>query len=124
MFKKLKNFFSSVKEKLTESSTSIRQTVSAVLGDKIEIDEDSYEKITDALILSDISIPTSEKLIKKIKKRLQNEKFDCDPTEEFFLRLINEEVIKILNLRAPELVLKDELNVILFSGVNLSLIHI
>ena len=60
MFKKLKNFFSSVKEKLTESSASIKQTVSVVLEGKIEIDEDSYEKITDALILSDISITTSE----------------------------------------------------------------
>ena len=118
MFKKIKNFFSSVKEKLTESSASIKQTVSVVLGGKIEIDEDSYEKITDALILSDISITTSEKLIKKIKKRLEAEKFNRDPSEEFFLSLINEEVIKILNMRDPELVLKDELNVILFSGVN------
>ena len=93
MFKKLKNFFSSVKEKLTESSTSIKQTVSVVLGGKIEIDEDSYEKITDALILSDISITTSEKLIKKIKKRLQAEKFNSDPSEEFFLRSLNEVLI-------------------------------
>ena len=30
MFKKLKNFFSSVKEKLTESSASIKQTVAVV----------------------------------------------------------------------------------------------
>ena len=58
---KIKEFFSSVKEKLTESSTSIKQTVSVVLGGKIEIDEDSYEKITDALILSDISITTYQK---------------------------------------------------------------
>ena len=61
MFKKLKNFFSSVKEKLTESSTSIKQTVSVVLGGKIEIDEDSYEKITDALIsvsYTHLTLPT------------------------------------------------------------------
>ena len=118
MFKKIKSFFSSVKQKLVKSSTNIKQTVSVVLGDKIEIDEESYEKITDALILSDISIQTSEKLIKKIKDRLKSEKFDSDPSEEFFLTLINDEVTKILEMRDSELLLKDELNVILFSGVN------
>ena len=118
MFKKIKSFFSSVKQKLVKSSTNIKQTVSVVLGDKIEIDEESYEKITDALILSDISIQTSEKLIKKIKDRLKSEKFDSDPSEEFFLTLINDEVTKILEMRDSELVLEDELNVILFSGVN------
>ena len=118
MFKKIKSFFSSVKQKLVKSSTNIKQTVSVVLGDKIEIDEESYEKITDALILSDISIQTSEKLIKKIKDRLKSEKFDSDPSEEFFLALINDEVTKILERRDSELVLEDELNVILFSGVN------
>ena len=118
MFKKIKSFFSSVKQKLVKSSTNIKQTVSVVLGDKIEIDEESYEKITDALILSDISIETSEKLIKKIKDRLKSEKFDSDPSEEFFLTLINDEVTKILEMRDSELVLEDELNVILFSGVN------
>ena len=118
MFKKIKSFFSSVKQKLVKSSTNIKQTVSVVLGDKIEIDEESYEKITDALILSDISIQTSEKLIQRIKDRLKSEKFDCDPSEEFFLALINDEVTKILEMRDSELVLEDELNVILFSGVN------
>ena len=118
MFKKIKSFFSSVKQKLVKSSTNIKQTVSVVLGDKIEIDEESYEKITDALILSDISIQTSEKLIKKIKDRLKSEKFDSDPSEEFFLTLINDEVTKILEMRDSELLLKDGLNVILFSGVN------
>ena len=118
MFKKIKSFFSSVKQKLVKSSTNIKQTVSVVLGDKIEIDEESYEKITDALILSDISIQTSEKLIKKIKDRLKSEKFDSDSSEEFFLTLINDEVTKILEMRDSELVLEDELNVILFSGVN------
>ena len=118
MFKKIKSFFSSVKQKLVKSSTNIKQTVSVVLGDKIEIDEESYEKITDALILSDISIQTSEKLIKKIKDRLKSEKFDSDSSEEFFLTLINDEVTKILEMRDSELLLKDELNVILFSGVN------
>ena len=118
MFKKIKSFFSSVKQKLVKSSTNIKQTVSVVLGDKIEIDEESYEKITDALILSDISIQTSEKLIQRIKDRLKSEKFDSDPSEEFFLALINDEVTKILEMRDSELVLEDELNVILFSGVN------
>ena len=84
MFKKLKNFFSSVKEKLTESSTSIKQTVSVVLGGKIEIDEDSYEKITDALILSDISITTSEKLIKKIKKDFKLKNLTVIHQKSFF----------------------------------------
>ena len=84
MFKKLKNFFSSVKEKLTESSASIKQTVSVVLEGKIEIDEDSYEKITDALILSDISITTSEKLIKKIKKDFNLKNLTVSHQKSFF----------------------------------------
>ena len=64
MFGKIKNFFTSVKEKL-KSSSSIKQTVSVVLEGKIEIDDKSLDQITDALILSDISITTSDKLIKK-----------------------------------------------------------
>ena len=61
MFKKIKSFFSSVKQKLVKSSTNIKQTVSVVLGDKIEIDEESYEKITDALIsvsYTHLTLPT------------------------------------------------------------------
>ena len=73
-----------MKEKLTESSTSIKQTVSVVLGGKIEIDEDSYEKITDALILSDISITTSEKLIKKIKKDFKLKNLTVIHQKSFF----------------------------------------
>ena len=56
MFGKIKNFFTSVKEKLVKSSSSIKETVSTVFKENIQIDDKSLDQITEALILSDISL--------------------------------------------------------------------
>ena len=42
------------------------------------------------LILSDISMHTTDKLVSNIKQRLKNEKFEKDDSQEFFLDLISQ----------------------------------
>ena len=118
MFGKIKNFFTSVKEKLVKSSSSIKETVSTVFKENIQIDDKSLDQITEALILSDISMHTTDKLVSNIKQRLKNEKFEKDDSQEFFLDLISQEVIKILSRNDTELTLDKELSIILISGVN------
>jgi len=118
MFGKIKNFFTSVKEKLVKSSSSIKETVSTVFKENVQIDDKSLDQITEALILSDISMHTTDKLVSNIKQRLKNEKFEKDDSQEFFLDLISQEVIKILSRNDTELTLDKELSIILISGVN------
>ena len=119
MFGKIKGFFTSIKDKLSNSSSNIKQIVSSVLKQSVKIDENTIELLEEALIMSDVSVKTTQILIENIKKRVRDEKFENEPTEEFFLNLISDEVDKILRRDDLELNLNpDGLSVILISGVN------
>ena len=95
MFGKIKGFFTSIKDKLSDSSSNIKQIVSSVLKQSVKIDENTIELLEEALIMSDVSVKTTQILIENIKKRVREEKFEDEPTEEFFLNLISDEVSKI-----------------------------
>jgi len=119
MFGKIKGFFTSIKDKLSDSSSNIKEIVSSVLKQSVKIDENTIELIEEALIMSDVSVQTTQILIENIKKRIKNEKFENEATENFFLDLISDEVEKILKRDDLELNLNPHrLSVILISGVN------
>ena len=119
MFGKIKGFFTSIKDKLSDSSNNIKQIVSSVLKQSVKIDDNTIELLEEALIMSDVSVKTTQILIDNIKKRIRDEKFENEPTEEFFLNLISDEVDKILRRDDLELNLNPSgLSVILISGVN------
>jgi len=119
MFGKIKGFFTSIKDKLSDSSNNIKQIVSSVLKQSVKIDDNTIELLEEALIMSDVSVKTTQILIDNIKKRIRDEKFENKPTEEFFLNLISDEVDKILRRDDLELNLNPSgLSVILISGVN------
>jgi len=76
MFKKAKSLFSFVKEKLVKTRESITRSVTQVFVDtvatnvnrkKVVIDDNTVNELQEALILSDVSFNSSERIIKKFK---------------------------------------------------------
>ena len=94
MFKKAKSLFSFVKEKLVKTRESITRSVTQVFVDtvatnvnrkKVVIDDNTVNELQEALILSDVSFNSSERIIKKFKDGLKNQETEEEVNNEFFL---------------------------------------
>ncbi|HIC76251.1 MAG TPA: signal recognition particle-docking protein FtsY [Candidatus Dadabacteria bacterium] len=128
MFKKAKSLFSFVKEKLVKTRESITRSVTQVFVDtvatnvnrkKVVIDDNTVNELQEALILSDVSFNSSERIIKKFKDGLKNQETEEEVNNEFFLGILQKEISAMLD--------RDDLNinfepgglsVFIISGVN------
>ena len=82
MFNHAKSLFSFVKVKLVKTRESITRSVTQVFVDtvatnvnrkKVVIDDNTVNELQEALILSDVSFNSSERIIKKFKDGLKNQ---------------------------------------------------
>jgi len=128
MFKKAKSLFSFVKAKLVKTRESITRSVTQVFVDtvatnvnrkKVVIDDNTVNELQEALILSDVSFNSSERIIKKFKDGLKNQETEEEVNNEFFLGILQKEISAMLD--------RDDLNinfepgglsVFIISGVN------
>ncbi len=128
MFKKAKSLFSFVKVKLVKTRESITRSVTQVFVDtvatnvnrkKVVIDDNTVNELQEALILSDVSFNSSERIIKKFKDGLKNQETEEEVNNEFFLGILQKEISAMLD--------RDDLNinfepgglsVFIISGVN------
>jgi len=126
MFKKTKSLFSFVKEKLVKTRESITKSVTQVFVDaitvnknKIAIDDNTLDELQEALILSDVSFNSSERITKKFKDDLKNQETDKEINKEFFLNILQREISAMLNRDDLNINLEPNgLSVFIISGVN------
>jgi fused signal recognition particle receptor len=75
-----KSFFSKIKDGLNKTRENFSSKVNSVLSAFKKIDEDLFEDLEETLILSDMGVSVSSKIIEELKKRVKDQKIS-DPME-------------------------------------------
>lgn len=108
-------FFDKLKQGLTKTKESINEKINDVFSNFRKVDEDFLEELEEVLIMSDIGIETSTKIIQNLRERIKKEKLE---DEEQVKEALREEIKKILDISDNTLKLETKPSVILVIGVN------
>lgn len=108
-------FFDKLKNGLNKTKESINEKINNVFSNFRKVDEDFLEELEEALIMSDIGIETSTKIIANLRERIKKEKIE---DEEQVKEALRNEIEKILEISDNSLKLETVLSVILVIGVN------
>ena len=110
-----KGFFTRLKEGLGKTRTAISDKVDAIFLSLGKIDEDLYEELEEALIMSDIGADTSAYIISLLKERAK----DRGINEAIALKGVLREIVEeILSSQDTEVHLDAAPSVIMVIGVN------
>lgn len=108
-------FFDKLKEGLSKTKQSFGEKVNNVFSNFRKVDEELLEELEEVLVMSDIGMETSVKIIGNLRERIKKEKIE---DEENVKQALREEMEKMLEVADTELKLETELSVILVVGVN------
>ena len=108
-------FFDKLKKGLTKTKQSFDEKINNVFSTFRKVDEDFLDELEEALIMSDIGMDTSVKIISNLRDRIKKEKIQ-EPEE--VKKALREEMKKILDVSDISLHLNTKPSVILVVGVN------
>ena len=108
-------FFDKLKNGLGKTKTSINEKINNVLSNFRKVDEELLEELEEALIMSDVGMETSEKIIAQLRDKIKKEKIeDADEVKKALKEIIKD----ILDSVDSSLHLQTKPAVILVVGVN------
>ena len=108
-------FFDKLKQGMNKTKTSFDEKINNVFKSFKRVDEDFLDELEEILIMSDIGMDTSVKIIENLRNRLKKEKIQ---EEEEVKQALREEMQKILDVTDISLHLETKPSVILVVGVN------
>ena len=108
-------FFDKLKQGLNKTKESLNEKINNVFSNFRKVDEDFLEELEEALIMSDIGIETSTKIIANLRDKIKKEKIE---DEEQVKEALREEIENILEISDNSLKLETKPSVILVIGVN------
>ena len=108
-------FFEKLKSGLGKTKDSFNEKINNVFSNFRKVDEELLEELEEVLIMSDVGMDTSLKIIDGLRTRIKKEKIE---DEEAVKKALQEEMQKILDIEKPELKLNTKPAVILVIGVN------
>ena len=108
-------FFEKLKQGMNKTKSSFDEKISNVFKSFRKVDEDFLEELEEILIMSDIGVDTSVKIINNLRDRIKKEKIQ---DEEDVKQALREEMQKILDVTDISLHLNTKPSVILVVGVN------
>ena len=108
-------FFDKLKNGLNKTKTSFDEKINNVFKNFRKVDEDFLDELEEVLIMSDIGMDTSIKIISSLRERIKKEKIQ---DEEDVKQALREEMQKILDVTDIGLHLNTKPSVILVVGVN------
>ena len=108
-------FFDKLKSGLGKTKASINEKINNVFSTFRKVDEDLLEELEEALIMSDVGIDTSTKIIDNLRIRAKREKIETDEDLKAALR---DEMKKMIDIADVKLNLDKKPSVILVVGVN------
>jgi len=104
-------FFDKLKERLNKTKSSINNVFSVFR----KVDEEFLEELEEALIMADVGVTTSTKIIANLRDRLKKEKIE-EP--EQVKEVLKEEIKNILDKEDKDLNLNTNPSIIVIVGVN------
>ena len=108
-------FFEKLKQGLTKTKTSINDKINNVFKNFRKVDEDLLEELEEALIMSDVGMETSIKIINNLRDKIKTEKIE---DAELVKQILRDQMKEILESVNSELILETVPSVILVVGVN------
>ena len=108
-------FFDKLKTGLNKTRTSFDEKINNVFSSFKKVDEEFLDELEEILIMSDIGMDTSVKIINNLRNKIKKEKIQ---DEEDIKRPLREEMQKILDITDNRLHLNTKPSVILVVGVN------
>ena len=108
-------FFDKLKQGLSKTKTSFEEKINNVFSNFRKVDEELLEELEEALIMSDVGVETSTKIIGNLRDRIKKEKIE---DEEAVKQALREEIKKIFDELDNSLHLDTAPSVILVVGVN------
>lgn len=108
-------FFDKLKNGLSKTKTSFDEKMNNVFSNFRKVDEELLEELEEVLIMSDVGVNTSTKIIENLKDRIKKE--NIKDAEEVKVAL-RKEIQQIFDQTDNKLNLKTKPSVILVVGVN------
>ena len=108
-------FFDKLKKGMGKTKSSFDEKINNVFKSFKKVDEDFLDELEEILIMSDIGMDTSIKIIDNLRTRIKKEKLQ---DEEDVKQALREEMQKILDITDISLHLNTKPSVILVVGVN------
>ncbi len=108
-------FFDKLKKGMNKTKTSFDEKINNVFSNFRKVDEDFLEELEEALIMSDIGMETSVKIVDKLRKQIKKENLK---DEEDVKNALRKEMQEILDEVDHNLKLETKPSVILVVGVN------
>ena len=108
-------FFDKLKQGLSKTKTSFEEKINNVFSTFRKVDEDLLEELEEVLIMSDVGVETSTKIISNLRDRVKKEKLE---DAEAVKQVLREEIKEIFDSVDNSLHLDTVPSVILVVGVN------
>lgn len=108
-------FFDKLKNGLGKTKNSIDEKINNVFSVFRKVDEDLLDELEEVLVMSDIGVETSVKIIDELRTKIKKEKIN---DEETVKKALKEIMQNILDIAKPKLNLETKPSVILVVGVN------
>ena len=108
-------FFDRLKSGLGKTKNSIDEKINNVFSVFRKVDEELLEELEEVLIMSDIGMETSVKIIDELRTKIKKEKIE---NEEDVKKALKEIMKNILDIEEPKLNLDTKPSIILVVGVN------
>ena len=108
-------FFDKLNQGLSKTKESFNEKINNVFKNFRKVDEDLLDELEEALIMSDVGMETSVKIIDNLRDKIKTEKIeDADLVKQ----ALREQMQEILDSVDSDLKLETKPSVILFVGVN------
>lgn len=108
-------FFDKLKQGLSKTKTSLEDKMNNVFSGFKKVDEELLEELEETLIMSDVGVETSTKIVAKLRERAKKEKIE---DAEQMKQVLREEIQSILDEVDNGIKLTTHPSVILVVGVN------
>lgn len=108
-------FFDKLKQGLSKTKSSFDEKINNVFSNFRKVDEELLEELEEALIMSDVGVETSTKIINNLREKIKKEKIE---DEEGVKNALRAEIQNILDEVDNRLKLETNPSVILVVGVN------
>lgn len=108
-------FFDKLKQGLSKTKNSFEEKMNNIFSTFRKVDEDLLEELEEVLIMSDVGVETSTKIISNLRDRIKKEKIE---DAEVVKQALREEIKEIFDSVDNSLHLDTKPSVILVVGVN------
>ena len=108
-------FFDKLKQGLGKTKSSIDEKINNVFSVFRKVDEELLEELEEVLVMSDIGMETSVKIIDDLRVKIKKEKIEDEEDVKIALKEIMRD---ILDVAEPKLNLETKPSIILVIGVN------